>query len=446
MSAPSGEKLPLLKDGPLALEGLARGLRTLDDMLVRCMRCGFCQAACPVYLATMREADVARGKLALVENLAFGLSRDPDAVNDRLHRCLLCGSCEKNCPSGVRITDVFILARSLTASYLGLGPLKRLVFRQILPRPRLFETLARVARFFQRPFLRPAGGDPRTFSVPLLRPVLGERRVPRLAADPPPGEESLRIPRAARGLPRAAFFPGCVPDKIFPGIVRASLKVLARHGAGFFIPRERVCCGLPLLSAGDREGFLRLVKRNLRAFREEKFDYLVTPCASCASAVRVYWPRFSAYFAGEDLKSLLFLAENAYDATSFLTRVLKADFPPSPKDPALPRVVYHDPCHLRKSLGVFEEPRIILKSLPGHLYREAPGAERCCGNGGSFNLAHYDLSFQIARRKRADLISVSPRVAATTCPACMLQLMDVFSREGDAVEVRHVIELYADSM
>ena len=80
------------------LKKLASRLMTLDDKLIFCMKCGNCQAVCPMFGATHMEADVARGKLALIGNLAHEVIRDPEAVADKLGRCLLCGSCQANCP------------------------------------------------------------------------------------------------------------------------------------------------------------------------------------------------------------------------------------------------------------------------------------------------------------------------------------------------------------
>ena len=90
------------------LKNLADELSRLDDKLVKCMRCGTCQSVCPVFAETKRESDVTRGKLALLSNLAQGLIDDPKAVRERLDRCLLCGSCQSACPSGVSILDIFM--------------------------------------------------------------------------------------------------------------------------------------------------------------------------------------------------------------------------------------------------------------------------------------------------------------------------------------------------
>ena len=85
------------------LQQLAQRLMALDDKITNCMRCGMCQAVCPMFGATGQEADVARGKLFLINNLAHMILTDPQALADKLGRCLLCSSCQAACPPGVQI-------------------------------------------------------------------------------------------------------------------------------------------------------------------------------------------------------------------------------------------------------------------------------------------------------------------------------------------------------
>lgn len=82
------------------LHELAQRLMSLDDKITACMKCGMCQAVCPMFGASGMEADVARGKLALIDNLAHEMLKDPASVSDKLGRCLLCGSCQAACPPG----------------------------------------------------------------------------------------------------------------------------------------------------------------------------------------------------------------------------------------------------------------------------------------------------------------------------------------------------------
>ncbi|MDR2460992.1 MAG: (Fe-S)-binding protein [Deltaproteobacteria bacterium] len=430
----------------LSLKDLRRLLSELEDMMIRCMRCGFCQQVCPVYGATFKEADVTRGKIALLQDLAEKLTDDADAVGDRLNRCLLCTSCESVCPSGVGIMDIFIKARAIVAGYQGLGVIKKLIFRFLLPHPDLFNQLMMLSSIFQYPFLRKENETVESFSLPLMGPILGERHIPKLPVesfsmrhgfiDEEPKESGIKV----------AFFPGCVPDKIFLNISEATIKVLRHHGVGIFMPEGLVCCGIPLLSSGDRKGFLRLLAKNLATLQGGDFDYLLTSCATCASTLGELWPRFKTEFTGGDLSFLESLEEKTVDITSFLVNVLKIPLNQEVKKQETKRVTYHDPCHLRRSKGIYKEPREILKSLLDYQFCEMPEADRCCGNGGSFNLFHYDISKDIAQRKRDNIVSVDPEVVTTSCPACLLQIMDVLSQNGDNIQARHVVELYAESL
>ncbi len=82
--------------------------------------------------------------------------KDADQVNEKLNRCLLCGSCAANCPSGVKIMDIFMKARVIVTSYKGLSPAKKMIFKGLLTRPKLFNTLTEMSAKFQGPFAKVA--------------------------------------------------------------------------------------------------------------------------------------------------------------------------------------------------------------------------------------------------------------------------------------------------
>jgi len=107
-------------------------------------------------------------------------------------------------------------------------------------------------------------------------------------------------------------------------------------------------------------------------------------------------------------------------------------------------VTYHDPCHLKKSLGVSDEPRVLIKANPRYLFREMPDADTCCGMGGSFNLQYYDISSDIGKIKLENIKLSGCDIVATGCPACMIQLSDIISKSGNRIAVKHPIEIYSD--
>ena len=422
---------------------LAGALMALEDKLISCMKCGLCQAVCPVFGATMLEADVTRGKIALLENLAHKMIADPEAVNEKLGRCLMCGSCQAGCPSGVNIMDIFMKARHIVASYLGLSPAKKFIFRLLLANPGLFNALTRLGLPFQGLVMRKQHNTQDTVCAPLLSKFIGERHIPALPAKPLHAAVGALDTPARAGI-RIAFFPGCMGDKLYTDIGKACLKVFAHHGVGVYMPSGLTCCGLPALASGDQEGAVKQMIANVDALKNGKFDYVVTPCGSCTAAVKEWWPELAPAMPMEYRATARELAAKAMDVNALLIDVLKLEAPPQKANAS--KVTYHDPCHLKKSLGVSSQPRSVIKLNPAYELVEMAEADRCCGCGGSFNLFHYTLSKEIGRRKRNNVVNSGARIVASGCPACMMQLTDMLAQNKDAVTVKHPVELYAATL
>ena len=136
------------------------------------------------------------------------------------------------------------------------------------------------------------------------------------------------------------------------------------------------------------------------------------------------------------------------DISQFLVDVLQVNQVMPEKEAGLEavRVTYHDPCHLQKSLGVSAQPRDIIRVGGDCTFVEMKDAGTCCGNGGSFNLQNCDLSRFIGMKKRDNIVACGADIVATSCPACMMQIRDVLSQNHHKVKVKHVIEIYADSL
>jgi len=426
-----------------ALVGL---LKQIDDQLVACMRCGMCQAVCPIYAETGLEGHVARGKIALLECLADEIIKDPAGVKERLDTCLLCGSCQANCPSGVKALDIFLKARAFLTGYYGLPPVKRAIFRGLLKNPRLFDSVMSIAAKFQGIFTRPVNDMIGSSCARVFSDLIGGRHFAPLAKRPLHDLASERdAPRGFSGL-KAAFFYGCVVDKMFPRIGNAALSVFDHHGVGVYMPHAQACCGIPALSSGDRDTFEKLVAMNMALFGDHDFDVLVTPCATCTSTIKKIWPLMAEGLPDSTRFRIREMAAKVKDISAFLIQdvgVRPVDLPVV-GEPVT--VTYHDPCHLKKSLGISAEPRALIAANPRYRLVEMEGADSCCGSGGSFTLQHYDLSKRIGKRKRDNIVATGAHVAATSCPACMLQIGDMLSQAGDTLAIRHPVEIYAETL
>jgi glycolate oxidase iron-sulfur subunit len=385
----------------------------------------------------------------LLDGLLQDMFDQPDSVAERLNKCLLCGSCQANCPSGVRVIDIFLKARAILAGFTDLPATQKIILRGLLARPALFDRVAHWSTRFQKLLTRPANDLLGTSCARIQSPLIGRRHFKPLAAEPfHRSAYAHRHTPAVRNGIKVAFFVGCLIDKIYPQVARAVSDVCDHLEVGLFIPESQGCCGIPALSAGDTATFQHLVRHNLDQINKAPFDYLVTACATCTATIREMWP-LMLHDAPKDLRTqAAALAEKTLDISQFLVdhAILIPTGTESVTRPNPVPVSYHDPCHLKKTLGIASQPRDVLRATGGYRLVEMHAPDQCCGMGGSFNLKYYGISSQIGQRKRESIRDAGCRVVATSCPACMLQITDALSQADDPVEVKHVIELYAESL
>jgi glycolate oxidase iron-sulfur subunit len=410
--------------------------------LDRCTKCGFCMSACPVYREERVESSVARGKIMLIRALLDGSLTLTDEMASQLNKCTLCLTCAQNCPAGAQVGAVITAARADKVAKKGVPFPYNIVFRWLLPRRRLFGWVVRFASWFQGIFLPKTEGTIRHLSFFLA--ALGKgRHIPRIA--PKFLRQSVpEINRPPAGVAvkyTVGYFTGCMTDFVFPELGKKIIDFLTKNGVAVHVPRAQVCCGAPVfLGAGDFATGRRFADANVRAFQD--LEYIVTDCATCASAMKDY----SKFLADNDnrRKEYQQFAAKIKDITEFLVDVLK--LPPSAYRTAAAfrgkTVTWHEPCHLGRYLGVKEQPRHILKSLPEINYVEMPDADACCGMAGTFSISYYDLSQKIAARKVASIAATGADIVVTDCPGCEIQLIDSLTRRKMPVQVRHIMELF----
>jgi glycolate oxidase iron-sulfur subunit len=318
-----------------------------------------------------------------------------------------------------------------------------LVFKGLLTKPALFNSLLGTASKFQGLFTKQASEVIGSSCARINMPIVEDRHFIPLAKTPLRKLEPARSTHPGKGGYRVAFFPGCVVDKIYPQVGQAVLKALTHHEIGVYMPAGQACCGIPALASGDQESFDKLVLANVELFEKENFDYLLTPCATCTATMHEIWPLMSASKPQSLQDRIAAMSAKVMDVSQFMVDVLKVALP---VEGSGVKVTYHDPCHLKKSMGVSEQPRALLRSNPGMEFVEMAEADTCCGSGGSFNVQYYDLAKDIGSRKRDNIAASQAQVVATSCPACMMQISDMLSRNQDQVAVKHVMEIYAETL
>ncbi|MCP3874108.1 MAG: (Fe-S)-binding protein [Desulfobacteraceae bacterium] len=427
------------------MQQLARDVKQLESQLAVCTRCGMCQANCPLYAQTRKEADVSRGKFALINGLIEQMFEDAKGVNERLQRCLLCGSCSHGCPSNVNALEIFLKARAIITQYLGLPFSKKILFKKVLSNPEAFNSIMGMIAPFQTLFFKKEQHPLGTSCARIASPLLKHRHIVSLkktSFNKTLSSQDFR--KKGKGV-KVAFFVGCLIDKAFPNIAHSTVDVLEHYNAQVFIPSNQGCCGIPAIASGDIETFETLVKINVDLFTKEKFDYLVTACATCSSTIIKLWPNLIKDADDDLVKKIEALAEKTVDISWLMEKRFDLSIEKLKGKQKDQIITYHDPCHLKKSLGVFDEPRqVILAS--GHPLKEMKESDSCCGMGGSFNLQHYDLSSKIGSKKAQNIIDTGCSVIATSCPACMMQISDMLAKQEQNISVKHPVEIFAEAL
>ncbi|OQY50226.1 MAG: (Fe-S)-binding protein [Desulfobacteraceae bacterium 4572_89] len=453
------------------MEKLARDVKALEDQLAICTRCGMCQANCPIYAKTRQESDVSRGKLALIKGLIDQVFDDAKGVNQRINRCLLCGSCSYKCPSNVDTVQIILKARSIINQYLGLSLAKKIIFKNLLANPRTFNRLMEAAAPFQKLAFKQEKNSQGTSCARIASPLLRHRHMVPLSNTPFSSQiNEMDFREKGKGL-RVAFFTGCLIDKVFPNIAHSVMDVLTHFKARVFIPENQGCCGIPALASGDMKTFKKLLAFHVNLFSARDFDYLVTACATCSSTIINLWPTLlqgqgiNDPGIGKLLEKAAVIAEKTVDISWLMAKRFDISSPfkekPYPQETGLKEtdtkeispkeispqetITYHDPCHLKKSLGVFEEPRQVIKACGKNLV-EMAAPDQCCGMGGSFNLDHYDLSALIGEDKALDIMDTGCSTVATSCPACIMQISDMLARQNSRIRVKHPVEIYGEQL
>ncbi len=426
------------------LKDLILHLKELEVFSSKCSKCGMCQSVCPVFLKTGHETDVARGKLTLIDGLVTDILEQPEVVLNRLNKCLLCGSCNANCSRGVNTVEIFIRARVIITEYSGLSFFKKIILRKIISNPLVFNRAASLLQRYQKLFLQSSKTKNGSLSARFYVPYIKGRNLQPIA---PVSFHSLRKNKNKDGGSPSSdllFFSGCLIDKIMPETGTACLNALAFHGYKPSLAEGEVCCGMPAIASGDLVSFNRLVEQNTELFLAVAPRHIVTACATCTFAIKELWPLL---YKGHLQQQVADMASRTIDISQFIienSNCVGDDIPGGKGK--VNSITIHDPCHLKKSLGVYKEPRILLNSIPDASIKEMKDSDSCCGFGGTFNLSHYDLSSDIGGDKCLNIIDSGASTVATGCPACMMQLKDLLCKKNSNIMVRHFMEIYADSL
>ena len=406
------------------------GERSTYDAASQCSRCGYCEQACPTYVATGREAQSPRGRTQIVRLMLEGKLDDPKAAEEALSTCLLCGACVTACYAKVAVPDIVLEGRRALRGKAHW--LVRAASRLMIVSPRAVGAVLKAGFLLKR-----AGVS--ALSRPLLRAI----GLPALAAmdehvDEAPlrllDEELAPLRRAGEG-DNWNYFAPCGPRYLYPRVGTATWKVLTKlKGPGRFL--ENSCCGLLANNYGDVEDARALARKNIENAEKSGDAPIVGDCSSCVSFLKTY-PQLFLLPSDAEWRAR---AERFSARVRDVIEVCGEAAAGLPLAPGEGRVTYHDSCRALNGQGLKDQPRRAVKAAAGEGFYEMAGADVCCGGAGAFAFVNEELSDDILRRKTGNAAAAQAGAIVTSSTSCLIQLARGLRKYYPDARVVHLSE------
>jgi Fe-S oxidoreductase len=362
------------------------------DAFKRCFQCGLCDVVCPwnrVRNFSMRK---------LVREATFGMT---DIESEEMWLCTTCGRCPQQCPRDVQQIESGVALRRIATEY-GVFP------KSVTPIRTIRGSLV---------------GEGNTLS-----------------------EERAKRGDWAKGLSVKTFteemeilyFPGCYPsyDPRLKKVAVATAEILNKAGVDFGIlgPKEN-CCGESIRKTGDEEVFKRLARENIKTFVENGVKKILVSSPHCYHTFKNEYPEFMVQFEVVHMSQFLFelIQEGRLELSKEYGK----------------KVTYHDPCYLGRHNGIYDEPREVLKQVPGLELSEMPDCRvdsLCCGGGGGRVWMETQKGERFSDLRIEQAEGVGAEVLVTACPYCITMFEDsrITLEKTESIEIKDITEIIAE--
>lgn len=377
--------------------------KNILEIVSKCVKCRFCITQCPVY--EVSDGWVTQGGSGITQSLYYGvkLGRIDKDLRDILMRCSTCRSCEIICDrlmAGVKLVDAIKMGR-------------RLLFEEqvspIREQQKALENLQIV-------------GNPYGMQ-PSKRTAWAEGLDVKKAGEAP-GSDVL-------------YYVGCAAsyDDRVKAVARSIVKILQEAHVDFSILEEEKCSGDLALMMGEYGLFELLAEENLGKIQKPGFKTVITTSPHDFNCYLKEYP--------EDMRKI-----EIQHYTQFLCGLIeqgKIKF----KNTIHKKVAFHDPCYLGKHNNIYEEPRKILKNIPGvELVEMQRNRENslCCGGGGGRMFADFLEEPRLAEIRILEAIDAGAELLATACPFCLINFEDAIKglNKENVIAVKDIAEIVCE--
>lgn len=396
----------------------------LDKLNVRqlaeldaCTRCGNCLDLCSAYLGS---GDVSISPKKKMEKLKSAVSKEygliarllkkkvtkeeMEAISHAAFACTMCSRCEVDCHINIKLQDIWLKLREIMVDE-GQYP-------EVLDmmRNRLKES-------------RNVSFDTNEGRTDWIKPV------PDIPED-----------RFIRKSARIIYFVGCVSSfspRTFK-IPRSIVQIFQKADIDFaLLGDEEWCCGFPLMSSGFAKDFIEFAEHNIEKVNRTGAKYLVTSCPSCYHMWSHVYPEKikNKKMNFEVLHAVQYLYMLVEEGRIKLNSIDK-------------KITYHDPCDLGRNSGIYDEPRKLIRSIPGVEFIELENSREyatCCGGGGNVESTDAGLSANIAAIKAREIIKTGADIVVTSCQQCVRTITTALKKEKSKIKAMDLIQLVLES-
>ncbi|MBU4450547.1 MAG: (Fe-S)-binding protein [Actinobacteria bacterium] len=384
-----------------------------------CTRCGNCLDLCSAYIGSSDVSISPKKKMEKLKkavdvryNIFYRLfgknklsEKDLEAISKAAFDCTMCSRCEVDCHINIKLKDMWLKLREILVD-LGKYPeiLDMMRTRLINSHNVSFDT-----------------NEGRTNWAAQI-PDIPENRYIKEKAD-------------------IIYFVGCVSSfspRVFK-IPRSMVQILNAANVDFgLLGDEEWCCGFPLLSSGFKEDFIDFAKHNIEKVNKTGARYLITSCPSCYHMWKHTYAELKLGIKAEF--EILHVVQYIYKIVKEGKLTLK---------PLDLKVTYHDPCDLGRNSDVYEEPRNLIKMIPGVKFVELENNRKlatCCGGGGNVEAVNVKLSDSIAKIKAHEIIKTGADIVVTSCQQCVRTIQQALKKENSKIKTMDLTELILASI
>ncbi|MFX1604951.1 MAG: (Fe-S)-binding protein [Promethearchaeota archaeon] len=380
-------------------------LDELVENLMQCRRCGICRNAvfedrgfdgvCPVWKNSAGfETSFMRGRIQVALALLDGtLEKTPENA-EALFTCTLCGNCTEICASEFDPTECLEKVRAI------LSDIPNDARDSIAKKIKEYDNPYEENKQIKRDWVKEVG-----FDVPTTGEVL--------------------------------YYTGCTAGIRLPNIAKSTAKILKAASIDFAVLEEEPCCGSIMLRTGRAEDAKKNAEKLVDIIQKSDVQRIIVTCAGCLKTLRDDYPKI-----GLELPEVLHVSQALHEIIKEGKLLLKTP------DRAV-KVTYHDPCHLSRAAGVYDDPREIIKAIPGIELVEMEttrAAAMCCGAGGGLRSYDSELSKKIAADRVKSALDIEAEIIATACPFCENNLVAGTEVIGSSIRIVDVVDLLAESL